>query len=111
MDDDGRVHKRRRSNEQAPIPAFPLTPFSSSAMTVTGWAQPPTSHSIRDGSVTLDFDLAERDPSFESSLQSYTVHYSLHLPEHLDPSLPVLLLCHRELWPARSLWEWEGTDG
>jgi len=57
----------------------------------------PTSASVRLGSVTLDFDLGLHDAQFARGVQAYTVHYALHLPAKVDPSVPVLLLCHREL--------------
>ncbi|ORY61182.1 Alpha/Beta hydrolase protein [Leucosporidium creatinivorum] len=50
----------------------------------------------QDKTVSLSFNLHERDSSFPSSLQSYTIAYSVYTPVEAPPSssLPVLVFCH-----------------
>jgi hypothetical protein len=80
------------SSPPRPLPASLslIQPVPTSTM----MTKSPYHHDSLDKSITLDFDLSQRDPSFASFRQPYTISYSLQLPLKPTGDTPVLVLCH-----------------
>lgn len=60
---------------------------------------------VQDKSIEVTYNLYTRDHSFNDEERTFRICYSLHTPESPSPSLPILVMCHRE-WFATVQAHW-----